>query len=616
MSLEQDNHETDVMSFSDGMSAEQAKNAKKAAKRLFSQLMQQKWKLIIVLISVILTCAATLTAPLVIGDAINLIFNGLKESATTGIAFQINLKTMGHILIVLLGLYAFGSIFSYLQQYIMASVSQVLTLNLRKKLSAKLSRLPLRYYDEHKKGDILSRISNDLEKVSDTLQEGLMQFITTIVTIVGAVILMLSISPLLTLIAFAMIIVGMIATVLIARKSQYFFMKNQKALGELNGQIEEFFTGQVIVKAFNKEEDAIETVKEVNERLYKAGKNAQFITYAVTPVIRIMNQFGYVLIAVIGAVFVIQGRLTLGVIQAFFEYVMQASEPITEASYIFNSMQAAIASAERVFEILDEIDELPDADPAKVLADPKGNVSFEHVRFGYNPDHILMNNINIDVKAGEKIAIVGPTGAGKTTLINLLMRFYELNDGRITIDGIDITDLRRGELRSQFGMVLQDTWLFGGTIEENIAYSYPTAPKEAVLQAAKAARADHFIRTLSAGYQTVLVDEGSNISQGQRQLLTIARAILADPAILILDEATSSVDTRTELEIQKAMDHLMHGRTSFVIAHRLSTIIDADHILVMQNGTIIEQGHHLELLSKNGFYADLYNSQFALKITN
>ncbi|MEG0495985.1 MAG: ABC transporter ATP-binding protein [Eubacterium sp.] len=616
MSLEQDNHETDVMSFSDGMSAEQAKNAKKAAKRLFSQLMQQKWKLIIVLISVILTCTATLTAPLVIGDAINLIFNGLKESATTGIAFQINLKTMGHILIVLLGLYAFGSIFSYLQQYIMASVSQVLTLNLRKKLSAKLSRLPLRYYDEHKKGDILSRISNDLEKVSDTLQEGLMQFITTIVTIVGAVILMLSISPLLTLIAFAMIIVGMIATVLIARKSQYFFMKNQKALGELNGQIEEFFTGQVIVKAFNKEEDAIETVKEVNERLYKAGKNAQFITYAVTPVIRIMNQFGYVLIAVIGAVFVIQGRLTLGVIQAFFEYVMQASEPITEASYIFNSMQAAIASAERVFEILDEIDELPDADPAKVLADPKGNVSFEHVRFGYNPDHILMNNINIDVKAGEKIAIVGPTGAGKTTLINLLMRFYELNDGRITIDGIDITDLRRGELRSQFGMVLQDTWLFGGTIEENIAYSYPTAPKEAVLQAAKAARADHFIRTLSAGYQTVLVDEGSNISQGQRQLLTIARAILADPAILILDEATSSVDTRTELEIQKAMDHLMHGRTSFVIAHRLSTIIDADHILVMQNGTIIEQGHHLELLSKNGFYADLYNSQFALKITN
>ncbi|MEG0309386.1 MAG: ABC transporter ATP-binding protein [Eubacterium sp.] len=616
MSLEQDNHETDVMSFSDGMSAEQAKNAKKAAKRLFSQLMQQKWKLIIVLISVILTCTATLTAPLVIGDAINLIFNGLKESATTGIAFQINLKTMGHILIVLLGLYAFGSIFSYLQQYIMASVSQVLTLNLRKKLSAKLSRLPLRYYDEHKKGDILSRISNDLEKVSDTLQEGLMQFITTIVTIVGAVILMLSISPLLTLIAFAMIIVGMIATVLIARKSQYFFMKNQKALGELNGQIEEFFTGQVIVKAFNKEEDAIETVKEVNERLYKAGKNAQFITYAVTPVIRIMNQFGYVLIAVIGAVFVIQGRLTLGVIQAFFEYVMQASEPITEASYIFNSMQAAIASAERVFEILDEIDELPDADPAKVLADPKGNVSFEHVRFGYNPDHILMNNINIDVKAGEKIAIVGPTGAGKTTLINLLMRFYELNDGRITIDGIDITDLRRGELRSQFGMVLQDTWLFGGTIEENIAYSYPTAPKEAILQAAKAARADHFIRTLSAGYQTVLVDEGSNISQGQRQLLTIARAILADPAILILDEATSSVDTRTELEIQKAMDHLMHGRTSFVIAHRLSTIIDADHILVMQNGTIIEQGHHLELLSKNGFYADLYNSQFALKITN
>ncbi|MEG0379747.1 MAG: ABC transporter ATP-binding protein, partial [Eubacterium sp.] len=345
------------------------------------------------------------------------------------------------------------------QQYIMASVSQKLALSLRTELSAKLSRLPLKYYDEHKKGDILSRVTNDLERVADTLQEGLMQFITTMVTIVGAVILMLSISPALTLIAFVFIIIGMIGAALVAKKSNYFFKKNQRALGDLNGQIEEYFTGQVIVKAFNKEDEAIKNVREVNERLYKAGKNAQFISFAVTPVIRLMNQVGYVLIAVLGAFFVIQGRLSLGIVQAFFQYVTQASEPITEAAYIFNSMQAAVASAERVFEVMDETDEIPDIESAKTLTNPKGNVNFEHVRFGYSPDHMLMNDININIRSGEKIAIVGPTGAGKTTLINLLMRFYELDGGRITIDGLDIKAFRRGDLRSQFGMVLQDTWL-------------------------------------------------------------------------------------------------------------------------------------------------------------
>ena len=440
-----------------------------------------------------------------------------------------------------------------------------------------------------------------------------MQFIITIVTIIGAVTLMLVISPLLTLIAFVMIIVGMVITALVARRSQHCFARNQKTLGELNGHIEEFFTGQVVIKAFNREDASTQTVEEVNERLYAASRNAQFITFAVNPLIRLMNQIGYVLIAVMGAFFVIQGRLSLGVIQAFFQYVNQASEPITEAAYIFNSMQAAIASAERVFEVLDEEDEVPDISPAKALTEPKGDVRFEHVRFGYSPNRLLMKDISIDVKAGEKIAVVGPTGAGKTTLINLLMRFYELDGGRILIDNIDIRDLRRGDLRSQFGMVLQDTWLFGGTIEDNIAYGRKAATREEIVHAAKAARADHFIRTLPQGYQTILNDEASNISQGQRQLLTIARAILADPAILILDEATSSVDTRTELEIQKAMDHLMKGRTSFVIAHRLSTIIDADHILVMKNGTIVEQGTHLGLLAQNGFYADLYNSQFTVK---
>ena len=605
--------ENEVTTFDDGMSAEKARYAGKTAKRLFSKLLEQKGKLIVVLISVVFSCAFTLAAPMVIGQAINQIFDSVRHSLETGAAFTMNFSAMGQILGLLLCLYVFSAAFNYLQQYLMASVSQKLTLSLRESLSAKLARMPLSYFDSHKKGDILSRATNDLEKVADTLQEGLMQFIITIVTIIGAVTLMLVISPLLTLIAFVMIIVGMVITALVARRSQHCFARNQKTLGELNGHIEEFFTGQVVIKAFNREDASTQTVEEVNERLYAASRNAQFITFAVNPLIRLMNQIGYVLIAVMGAFFVIQGRLSLGVIQAFFQYVNQASEPITEAAYIFNSMQAAIASAERVFEVLDEEDEVPDISPAKALTEPKGDVRFEHVRFGYSPNRLLMKDISIDVKAGEKIAVVGPTGAGKTTLINLLMRFYELDGGRILIDNIDIRDLRRGDLRSQFGMVLQDTWLFGGTIEDNIAYGRKAATREEIVHAAKAARADHFIRTLPQGYQTILNDEASNISQGQRQLLTSARAILADPAILILDEATSSVDTRTELEIQKAMDHLMKGRTSFVIAHRLSTIIDADHILVMKNGTIVEQGTHLGLLAQNGFYADLYNSQFTVK---
>lgn len=605
--------ENEVTTFDDGMSAEKARYAGKTAKRLFSKLLEQKGKLIVVLISVVFSCAFTLAAPMVIGQAINQIFDSVRHSLETGAAFTMNFSAMGQILGLLLCLYVFSAAFNYLQQYLMASVSQKLTLSLRESLSAKLARMPLSYFDSHKKGDILSRATNDLEKVADTLQEGLMQFIITIVTIIGAVTLMLVISPLLTLIAFVMIIVGMVITALVARRSQHCFARNQKTLGELNGHIEEFFTGQVVIKAFNREDASTQTVEEVNERLYAASRNAQFITFAVNPLIRLMNQIGYVLIAVMGAFFVIPGRLSLGVIQAFFQYVNQASEPITEAAYIFNSMQAAIASAERVFEVLDEEDEVPDISPAKALTEPKGDVRFEHVRFGYSPNRLLMKDISIDVKAGEKIAVVGPTGAGKTTLINLLMRFYELDGGRILIDNIDIRDLRRGDLRSQFGMVLQDTWLFGGTIEDNIAYGRKAATREEIVHAAKAARADHFIRTLPQGYQTILNDEASNISQGQRQLLTIARAILADPAILILDEATSSVDTRTELEIQKAMDHLMKGRTSFVIAHRLSTIIDADHILVMKNGTIVEQGTHLGLLAQNGFYADLYNSQFTVK---
>jgi len=607
-----EHQETEVLSFDGGMSAEKARYAGKTAKRLFSKLLEQKGKLIIVLISVVFSCTFTLAAPMVIGQAINQIFDSVRHAVETGTTFTINLGAMGQILGLLLGLYVLSAAFNYLQQYLMASVSQRLTLTLRESLSAKLARMPLKYFDNHKKGDILSRTTNDLEKVADTLQEGLMQFIITVVTIIGAVILMLSISPLLTLIAFVMIIIGMVITALVARRSQHCFARNQKTLGELNGHIEEFFTGQVVIKAFNREDASTQTVEEVNERLYTASRNAQFITFAVNPLIRLMNQIGYVLIAVLGAFFVIQGRLSLGVIQAFFQYVNQASEPITEAAYIFNSMQAAIASAERVFEVLDEEDEVPDIAPAKSLTDPKGDVRFEHVRFGYSPNRLLMKDISIDVKAGEKIAIVGPTGAGKTTLINLLMRFYELDGGRILIDGIDIRDLRRGDLRSQFGMVLQETWLYSASIMDNIRYGNFDKTDEEVMAAARTAHCDEFIRSMPGGYHMMINEEASNLSQGQKQLLTIARTILADPQILILDEATSSIDTRTEVLIQNAMNNLMQDRTSFVIAHRLSTIRDADLILVMKDGDIIEQGNHKELLEKKGFYADLYQSQFAL----
>ena len=401
---------------------------------------------------------------------------------------------------------------------------------------------------------------------------------------------------------------------LVSSRTHRTFAANQEALGRLNSSIEENFTGNLVSKAFNLEQTAVDNTKALNENLFRASKKAMFMNYMISPIIRLVGQFGYVAVAVGGAMSVIRGGISIGDIQAFIQYVNQASEPVTQISYTVNSLQGAIAAAERVFQLLDEEEEVPDAANPVVLSAPKGNVSFEHVRFGYSDDHILMQDISFDVKAGGKIAIVGPTGAGKTTLVNLLMRFYELQGGRITIDGADISKMERSHLRSLMGMVLQDTWLFGGSVRDNIAYSKENATDEEVYQAAKAARADHFIRTMPDGYSTILSDEIASLSQGQRQLLTIARAILADPAILILDEATSSVDTRTELEIQKAMDALMKGRTSFIIAHRLSTIRDADHILVMKDGTIIEQGSHDELMKLGKFYADLYNSQFAAKV--
>lgn len=601
----------DILSTDSGMSAEKAKDAKGTGLRLLRCLLPQKKALLVVVAAAIFGCILTMASPLMIGKAIDIIFNGIRDSAVTGVKFQVNFSSMGVIAIILLSIYLLNSLCSYIQQHLMASVSQTLTLSLREQLNQKLTRLPLRYYDHHSRGDIMSRVTNDLERVSDTLQQGLMQFITSIINIVGAVIIMLVISPILTAITLVTILIGIIITIAVSNKSHGYFMANQKSVGNLNGLIEEYFSGRTVIKAFNREPNAAAEVSRACQRLYSDSRKAQFISYAVMPAIRLFNQIGYMLIAVVGAIFVIQGKLSLGVVQAFFQYVNQVAEPLTEASYTINTMQAAVASAERVFVILDEDEDEPDSSRPIVLNSPQGAVSFEHVRFGYQDDSILMQDVNVNVQAGAKIAIVGPTGAGKTTLINLLMRFYEPQGGRITIDGADIREMTRAGLRGLLGMVLQDAWIFGGTIRDNIAYSQENADKKEIVSAAKAARLDHFIRTLPDGYNTILSDEGSDISQGQRQLITIARAILADPLILILDEATSSVDTRTEVEIQKAMDVLMKGRTSFVIAHRLSTILDADCILVMKEGTIIEQGSHHELMQQQGFYSDLYNSQFA-----
>ena len=605
-----DEQDIEVLSFEDDMSAEKAKDAKKTTKRLLKYMAKQKFKILIIFISVLISSALTVLAPMVMGKAIDQLFNGIKTAVQTGTKFSVNFSTMGGIVSILLGLYLISAVFIYIQQYIMSGVAQNLVLSMRKDLSDKLNKLPLKYYDSHKKGETLSIVTNDLEKVADSLQEGLMQLITAVVTVVGSIVMMISISVPLTIVSAITLLVSLGITVVIARKSQERFSENQKALGELNSNIEEMFTGQIVVKAFSKEKDTIRNFKILNQNLYNASRKAQFSSYAISPIIRFINLIGYVIIAVVGGIFASTGAMTLGSIQAFIQYVNQASEPTTEISYIVNMLQAAIASAERVFTVMDEVEEIKDEESSKVISMPKGKVQFEHVKFGYSDDFILMKDININLNAGDKIAIVGPTGAGKTTLVNLLMRFYEIQGGRITIDGVNIKDLKRGELRTMFGMVLQDTWLFNGSIKENIAYSKSDATMDEIVRAAKSARVDHFIRTLPQGYDTILTEDSSNLSQGQKQLLTIARAILSDPSVLILDEATSSVDTRTEVEIQKAMNNLMKGRTSFVIAHRLSTIRDADLILVMKEGTIIEQGSHKELIEKKGFYEELYNSQF------
>jgi ATP-binding cassette subfamily B protein len=597
-----------------GKPVEKAKNFKGTLLRLLNYLKPQRTKFMIVFIFTILSTVFSILGPKIMGKAITKVAEGFGAKMMALQMHkpvpQLNFSYIGQIVLILLGLYLISAVFSYLQQYIMAGVAQRTVYNMRKEVYDKLSRLPLKFFDSRTHGEILSRVTNDVDNISTTLQQSLTQLITSIVTIIGVVVMMLSISPLLTLIVILTLPIYVVVTMNIAKRSQQHFAAQQKSLGDLNGHVEEMYTGHKLVKAYGREGESIETFSSINDRLYTAGYKAQFISGIIMPLMRFVSNLGYVIICVVGGIFATRGLITIGDILAFIQYSRQFTMPIVQTANITNIIQSTLASAERVFELLDESEELVDRVEAKVIALPKGNVRFENVDFSYIEEESLIKAMNIDVKQGNTVAIVGPTGAGKTTLINLLMRFYEISAGKITVDGVDIRDLKRGALRSMFGMVLQDTWLFNGSIMENIAYGREGATEEEVIQASRAAHAHHFIKTLPDGYNTIINEEASNISQGQKQLLTIARAILADPAILILDEATSSVDSRTEVYIQRAMNELMRGRTSFVIAHRLSTIRDAEMILVMNKGSIIEMGNHMELLAQNGFYADLYYSQF------
>ena len=563
----------------------------------------------IVLIAAILGTVFNVLGPAVMGQTITVLFEGTYAKMQGIAGAAIDFLKVGQLLLLLAGLYVFASLFQFIQQYIMAAVAQKTVYDLRDDVFEKVNRLPLTYFDERSHGDILSRVTNDIDTIATTLQQSMTQFISSFVTIIGIVIMMLWISPLLTVIAVISIPLSIFVIRPLIKRSQKHFGEQQRTLGSLNGHIEEMYTGHSIVKAYGQEAQSIDTFQEVNEELYDAGRRAQFISGIIMPFMSFIGNISYVLISIIGGILVIQRAITIGDIQAFITYTRQFSQPISQTANIANIIQSTIAAAERVFEILDEHEEEPVQNPVQ-LSHITGVVRFEHVDFGYDQT-LLMQDLNVEVKAGSTIAIVGPTGAGKTTFINLLMRFYDVKNGRITIDGTDIRKMNRSTLRQMFGIVLQDTWLFKGTIKENIAYGKTHVTDEEIFAAAKAARADHFIETLPEGYETVLNEEASNISQGQRQLLTIARAMLADSPMMILDEATSSVDTRTEILIQQAMGDLMKDRTSFVIAHRLSTIQDADLILVMDEGSIIEQGTHVDLIKQNGFYAELYHSQFA-----
>ncbi|MBU3156529.1 ABC transporter ATP-binding protein/permease [Clostridium estertheticum] len=584
-----------------------AKDFKGTLKRLLGYLKPQRTNFILVFIFAIISTIFTIVGPKISAKAIDKLVEGIANVNGVNIDFTY----IKNIILILIVLYLISTVFGFLQQYIMSGVAQKTVYNMRLEVEDKLSRLPLKFFDARTHGEILSRVTNDVDNISTTLQQSLTQLITSIVTIIGIIVMMLTISPIMTLVVILTLPLYIGVTALVAKRSQKYFAAQQKEIGELNGHVEEMYTGHKIVKSFGHEKDSIEEFENINDRLYDAGYKAQFISGIIMPIMKFVGNIGYVVVCVVGGLLATQGKVTIGNIQAFIQYSNQFTQPIVQTANIANIIQSTVASAERIFELLDEVEELVETSATKVIKIPKGEVKFEHVDFSYNSEKSLIKDMNIDVKRGHTIAIVGPTGAGKTTLVNLLMRFYEIDAGKISIDGVDIRDIKRGNLRNMFGMVLQETWLFNGTIMENIAYGRVGATDEEAMQAARAAHAHHFIKTLPDGYNTMLNEEASNISQGQKQLLTIARAILANPTIMILDEATSSVDSRTEVYIQRAMTELMENRTSFVIAHRLSTIKDAELILVMDKGSIIEMGNHNELIAKNGFYADLYNSQFS-----
>lgn len=596
---------------------------KDTVRRFLRSMGKQKVRLLIVLFSVAAYTVFNILAPLYSASAVDLIWNRIKEVRAAGGVFQLTWTDGGQQILILLLIYAAAGIFYVLQNFLMASFAERLSCQIRSELSEKLHRLPLAYYDRNQAGEVMSHITNDLDKVSEALQTGMIRLFVAVGTVIGSIVMMLRFSVLLTFVFLGFTALSIFLTSRIAEKTLRFATERQEAVGRLNGLVEESYSGRMVIKAFNYEEQSSQKVHEAAEQLARTSEKTDFVMYAVNPGIRLVNRAGMVVIAILGARMLLTGSMTPGVFQAFFQYVNQAGEPITELSYMINSMQSALASMTRVYEMMDE-EEMPPSPSLKENAEnstaagtdmeadeARGKIVFSHVRFGYTPEKTLMHDVSFEALPGQKIAIVGSTGAGKTTLVNLLMRFYDANDGKILLDGLDTLSMSREELRSRFGMVLQDTWLFEGTIAENIAYGKLDASREEIVAAAKAARADFFIRTLPQGYDTVLTNDAENISVGQRQLLTIARVFLCDPSILILDEATSSVDTRTEMEIGKAMNALMHGRTSFVIAHRLSTIVDADLILVMADGNIIEQGNHKQLLAADGAYAKLYNSQFA-----
>lgn len=589
----------------------ETKNTRKTVLRFLQSVGRQRMRLIIVLLSVAVYSAANIFAPLYSASVVDLIWNRIKELRAAGEAFHITWEYGGEQILLLLLIYLASGAFYILQNFLMSSFAERLSYQLRSEVAEKLHRLPLSFYDQHQVGEVMSHVTNDLEKMSEALQTGMIRLFISVGTVIGSIIMMLRFSVMLTFVFLGFMVVSLLATNIVSKRMLRYACERQQAVGKMNGLVEESYSGRMVIKAFNYEAASAGKVHEAAEELARTAEKADFLMNAVNPGIRLVNRCGLVTIAILGGGMLLSGTMTPGIFQAFFQYVNQAGEPITELSYMINSMQSALASVERVYELLDEPEMAAEPIHPVKQENVTGHVGFSHVRFGYTPQKLLMTDVNFTAKSGQKIAIVGSTGAGKTTLINLLMRFYETDGGSITLDGIRTAHMTRADLRSFFGMVLQDTWLFEGTIAENIAYGKPEASMDEIKAAAKAARADFFIRTLPQGYDTVLTNDAENISIGQRQLLTIARVFLCDPAILILDEATSSVDTRTEMEIGKAMKALMKGRTSFVIAHRLSTIVDADMILVMQNGNIIEQGNHLQLLHANGAYAELYNSQFA-----